>query len=201
MVGGSNPLAPTIFSLVSHIGFEDTFWPLLLIFLMREPWPHGTCFAMYNPWSHSLLAVFSLLYFLSPVDLVPDSSLVFGWIDDLAILAIAYYHWRAVNSGYFFADASESSSKARSYYSESDYSESKEDSSKRASKTRVTLPGDPYSVLGLQAPASQSEIKRAFKRLAIENHPDKFTCTNSKSKAHERMVNISKAYSRLKKVG
>ncbi len=135
------------------------------------------------------------------MDLVPDSSLVFGWIDDLAVLAIAYYHWRAVNRGYYFADASDWSSKAGNYYSDSSRSEPNEESGQRATKIRVTLPGDPYSVLGLQAPASQSEIKRAFKRLAIENHPDKFTCINSKSKAHERMVNISKAYSRLKQVG
>jgi len=157
---------------------------------------------MYQPWSHSALAALSLLYFLSPVDLVPDRSLVFGWIDDLAVLAIAYYHWRAVSTGYFFAEASEQS---RATYRDRSKSKTERNQKAKSSSDQNSQHGkvsvnDPYRVLGLSAPASKNDIRRAFKNLARENHPDKFKCNRTKSQAHEKMVSISQAYSRLKKV-
>lgn len=36
-----------------------------------------------------ILAIFALLYFLSPIDLVPDWAFPFvGWLDDLGIIAL-----------------------------------------------------------------------------------------------------------------
>lgn len=37
-----------------------------------------------------LLAVFALLYLLSPVDLIPDLIPVLGWIDDVGLSALAF---------------------------------------------------------------------------------------------------------------
>ena len=50
---------------------------------------------------------------------------------------------------------------------------------------------DPYSVLGVTKSASQDEIKKAYRRLAMEYHPDR----NSDSDAEEKFKRASEAYS------
>ena len=44
------------------------------------------------PWFPRLLALFTLIYLISPVDLIPDVIPVIGWLDDLGFVsfAIAY---------------------------------------------------------------------------------------------------------------
>uniref|UniRef100_A0A8C6P9M8 DnaJ homolog subfamily C member 16 n=1 Tax=Nothobranchius furzeri TaxID=105023 RepID=A0A8C6P9M8_NOTFU len=49
---------------------------------------------------------------------------------------------------------------------------------------------DPYSILGVSRSASQAEIKRAYKNLAREWHPDK----NKDPKAEDMFIKISKSY-------
>ncbi|KAJ8910877.1 hypothetical protein NQ315_000508 [Exocentrus adspersus] len=53
--------------------------------------------------------------------------------------------------------------------------------------------GDPYKILGVHRKASQQEIRKAYKQLAKEWHPDKTTDQN----AGERFVEISQAYELL----
>lgn len=55
---------------------------------------------------------------------------------------------------------------------------------------------DPFEILGLQAGASEEEIKKAYKKLAIEHHPDK---NPGNKEAEERFKEISGAYETLKK--
>ncbi|XP_029006360.1 dnaJ homolog subfamily C member 16 [Betta splendens] len=61
-----------------------------------------------------------------------------------------------------------------------------------ASVQRVTTASenDPYRILGISRSASQSEIKRAYKTLAKEWHPDK----NKDPKAEDTFIKISKSY-------
>ncbi|XP_028849216.1 dnaJ homolog subfamily C member 16-like [Denticeps clupeoides] len=49
---------------------------------------------------------------------------------------------------------------------------------------------DPYGVLGVKASASQAEIKKAYKRLAKEWHPDK----NKNPGAEDMFIKITKSY-------
>ncbi|XP_069774952.1 dnaJ homolog subfamily C member 16 isoform X1 [Narcine bancroftii] len=49
---------------------------------------------------------------------------------------------------------------------------------------------DPYKLLGVGRTASQAEIKKAYKQLAREWHPDK----NKDPKAEDQFIQISKAY-------
>ena len=50
---------------------------------------------------------------------------------------------------------------------------------------------DYYQVLGIEKAASQDEIKRAYRRMAIKYHPDK---NQGDKKAEERFKKISEAY-------
>jgi molecular chaperone DnaJ len=50
---------------------------------------------------------------------------------------------------------------------------------------------DPYQVLGIHRGATQAEIKAAFRRLAVQHHPDK---NQSDSAAQARFTEINRAY-------
>ena len=57
-----------------------------------------------------------------------------------------------------------------------------------------------YRILGLKDGASQEEIKKAYRQLAKEHHPDKFVnASDSEKKFHEsKMKEINEAYENLK---
>ena len=52
-------------------------------------------------WEKSLVSVLTLLYILSPVDLLPDVVPVIGWLDDIGVgaLFLAYCSWRMERVG------------------------------------------------------------------------------------------------------
>ena len=57
-----------------------------------------------------------------------------------------------------------------------------------------------YRILGVKDGASQEEIKKAYRQLAKEHHPDKFVnASDSEKKFHEnKMKEINEAYENLK---
>lgn len=60
--------------------------------------------------------------------------------------------------------------------------------------SREDQPFEPFSILGLEPGASDSEIKKAYRRLSVQYHPDK----NPDPEAHQYFVGfISKAYQAL----
>ncbi|KAH7441053.1 hypothetical protein KP509_03G023300 [Ceratopteris richardii] len=60
--------------------------------------------------------------------------------------------------------------------------------------TREVQPFEPFSILGLESDATDSEIKKAYRRLSIQYHPDK----NPDPEANKYFVEfISKAYQAL----
>src|SRR5215208_4731261 len=54
----------------------------------------------------------------------------------------------------------------------------------------MARPGDHYATLGVDRKASQDEIKKAYRKLARQYHPD----TNKESGAEERFKQVSEAY-------
>src|SRR5215210_8490602 len=54
----------------------------------------------------------------------------------------------------------------------------------------MARPGDHYKTLGVDRKASQEEIKKAYRKLARQYHPD----TNKDPGADERFKRISEAY-------
>jgi curved DNA-binding protein CbpA len=59
---------------------------------------------------------------------------------------------------------------------------------------------DPYEALGVRRGASEDEIKKAYKKLAIKYHPDKNQHDNQEA-AKEKFVEIQAAYEALTKKG
>jgi molecular chaperone DnaJ len=55
---------------------------------------------------------------------------------------------------------------------------------------------DPFKVLGIEPGASEADIKKAYKKLAMEHHPDRHP---DDKQAEERFKEISGAYETLKK--
>ncbi len=64
---------------------------------------------------------------------------------------------------------------------------------------------DAYSVLGLTPSASKAEVKRAYRRLMSQNHPDKLVAKGLSEEmmrlAKEKTQKISKAYETIQKAG
>ena len=62
---------------------------------------------------------------------------------------------------------------------------------------------DYYEVLGVRVDASDSEVKRAYRRLIVENHPDKLIAQGLPQEfidlANEKMGAINSAYDMIKK--
>ena len=59
---------------------------------------------------------------------------------------------------------------------------------------------DPYKVLGVPPTASDDEIKDAYRKLARKYHPDKYTDSDMKSLAEEKMKQINWAYEEIQKI-
>lgn len=69
-----------------------------------------------------------------------------------------------------------------------------------SSNTGFNSTADAYALLGINREASDSEIKKRYKDLVKENHPDKLRHMpeSFRKEAEERMKAINEAYSRIK---
>lgn len=59
---------------------------------------------------------------------------------------------------------------------------------------------NPYEVLGVSENASDEEIKKAYRRLAKQYHPDNYTDNPLKELADEKMKQINDAYDTIQKM-
>ncbi|MBI4423615.1 MAG: J domain-containing protein [Elusimicrobia bacterium] len=58
-----------------------------------------------------------------------------------------------------------------------------------------------YRALGLTPPATAEEVKRAYRRRALESHPDRYTDEGDKAFHQRRFMEARDAYARLRSEG
>lgn len=58
---------------------------------------------------------------------------------------------------------------------------------------------DPYKVLGIQADATEEEIKKAYRALSRKYHPDANINNPNKAQAEEKFKEIQQAYNQIMK--
>lgn len=127
-----------------------------------------------------LSLLFVVLYFVFPKDLIPDNLGLLGRVDDLLLLSyVLYQRWR-LNKRKSVPPFGEH---------ESARSENK------------NIKWDPYQELEISSPASQEEIKGAYKKMMGKYHPDKVSHLGKELQelAHQKVLDIQKAYKELKK--
>ena len=133
----------------------------------------------YLPW------LIALIYFINPYDLVPDFAVGPGWIDDFAVLGLAFWWASRLKRAYQArSPGSSSTGRERTTPPEQEDAES-----------------DPYHILGVQPGASKEEIKAAYKKLVSQYHPDKVQHLGKEFQdlAHKKFLAIQKAYDALMK--
>lgn len=59
---------------------------------------------------------------------------------------------------------------------------------------------DPYKVLGVSPNATDDQIKEAYRKLARKYHPDKYTDSDMKDLAEEKMKEVNSAYEEIQQM-
>ncbi len=134
--------------------------------------------------------LFSLLYVLSPVDVMPDLVPGLGWMDDALLIAGLFWYLAAQQRGripweVFGRTGGGGYSRPRDVRPE--------DLTADFSRT------DPYALLEVPRTASPAEIKAAYKRAVTRYHPDKVAHLGKEFQelAHKKLLAIQWAYETL----
>ncbi len=133
-----------------------------------------------------LLIVLAVAYALWPFDLITDLVPGWGWLDDAALIYLAWYlysrYLRAAGPGKAGGRGAGSG---------------------RASVKDGPPETDPFDALGVSEDASPEEVTRAYRRLAAQYHPDKVQHLGEEFRdlAEKKFKQIQAAYDELKKQG
>ncbi len=131
----------------------------------------------------------SLLYVLSPLDLVPDLLPGVGWIDDLLVIGALLWYLSAKAPGRTPWDVFGRMGGGQRHPGDV------RPEDLRADFSQV----DPYDLLEVPRGASADEIKAAYKRAVARYHPDKVAHLGKEFQelAHKKLLAIQQAYETL----
>ena len=131
-----------------------------------------------------ILGLLGVLYVISPFDLLPDTMVLRGWVDDLLVLYLLYRYYLKPFLG----------ARQTSHQSGPEADEA------RSGPQPGAASRDPYRVLGLSANATAEEIHRAYRQLAAKYHPDKVAHLGEEFRrlAEQRFKEIQSAYQVIK---
>ena len=156
--------------------------------------------------------VFGLLYFLSPIDILPDYLGIPGRVDDILLVLVLIYLFRKLmrpdsikNRSFrdfiknIFANTDPSNSDTRHKWDKQTGAKGRSDN-QSAEGSKIDAQ-DPYTVLGIQPGASQEEIGKAYHDLSKKYHPDRVNHLGAEFRdlAHRKFINLQKAYEALRR--
>ncbi|MDY6908347.1 MAG: DnaJ domain-containing protein [Thermodesulfobacteriota bacterium] len=144
-----------------------------------------------------------LLYFVSPVDLFPDTVFGPGWTDDLALLGLLYWYLKRRKRK---AESEGEGSRGRSTASDQGRDRGPEGGYRRPAGSadgagKAPHRRDPFEVLGVAPDASWDEIRSAYHRQANRYHPDKVSHLGEEFQqlANEKFQDIQWAYETMRR--
>jgi len=139
--------------------------------------------------------VFVIIYFLSPLDIVPDFLVGPGWIDDLVLIGLLIWFLSGRPLPFF--------SRFGNPYQEKHggQSQGSHDASSGTDAHEKHDRNDPYAMLGVKPGATKEEIKAAYRVAVAQYHPDKVAHLGKELQelAHRKFVAIQEAYEQLMK--
>jgi DnaJ domain/Protein of unknown function (DUF1232) len=143
-------------------------------------------------WVAILLIVLGILYWASPIDILPDIIPGWGWIDDLVVTWFLWQLWKRYQASQTGPGPSHGSSRTASQG---------QGDSRRDRPDSGASPKPPHAVLGVSPGASPDEIRQAYRRLANQYHPDKVSHLGEEFRllAEKRFKEIQAAYRYLMK--
>lgn len=148
-----------------------------------------------------LALILVLIYFISPIDLIPDLIPVIGRLDDIFLVVMAIYYlrygrlpgflsWfeRILWGGPRSVGSGDAGASARAGHTQ------------REDTVRQDTAGDPYAILGVKPGASPAEIHAAYREAAQKFHPDKVSHLGEEfqAMAEKKFIEIQSAYEVLK---
>jgi DnaJ domain/Protein of unknown function (DUF1232) len=133
----------------------------------------------------------SLLYVVSPVDVIPDFLPGLGWVDDLLVIVFMLWYLTRQAPGRSPWDVF----RERGHGPRRTSSDAPRPEDLTADFSRM----DPYILLEVSPHASPEEIKAAYKRAVTRYHPDKVAHLGKEFQelAHTKLLAIQEAYQTL----
>ncbi len=158
--------------------------------------PHLRCQHVICMWK-IVLIILGLLYVLSPLDVVPDALIGWGWLDDLVVIGALVRFFLQLRDG--GRSRPRNGRQFQRPYGENASRDNDSGENKKNERSASQI-DDPYGILGLEPNASNDEIKQAYRRLANRYHPDKVEHLGSEFRelAEKRFKEIQQAYQQLK---
>ncbi len=131
-----------------------------------------------------------------PYDIIPDVIPGLGWIDDLLVLA---YLLAQMREGKIPKPPPRRRPPAGGRSSDPSGSPSGSQGRRPATKSQSDLVLDPYEILGINPGAGSADIKKAYRRMIAQYHPDKVAHLGEELRetAHRKTLEIQQAYEEL----
>ncbi len=142
-----------------------------------------------------LFTIIALLYVLNPYDLVPDFLVGWGWLDDLLAGLFVWWLYKSLQRRRGQRPLGSRGDGSRGGRNKASAGER---NGARAQNTGAR-PDDPYTVLGIDRDAPEADIKKAYRQLASQYHPDKVSHLGPEFRelAEQRFKEIQQAYEHI----